>query len=162
MTTSPDSVIIRQGEEQIIPDRIQPTSGFSSDVIDITLGVTNRSTIQNANRSMLPGFNSSELDVGIERNQSSLIKVTVFQQTSKGIYTVPSVVTIREPSIATATKPTYIAPRSGRRILILNYRKNTQLGSHLTKPINFTVTVISPKSIDDQFKDFWDTYGASP
>ncbi len=30
---------------------------------------------------------------------------------------------------------------------------------HLTKPINFTVTAVSPKSIDDRFKEFWDTYG---
>jgi hypothetical protein len=29
----------------------------------------------------------------------------------------------------------------------------------LTKPINLTVTVIPPESIDDKFKGFWDTYG---
>jgi hypothetical protein len=63
-----DSVVIRQGEEQIISARIQSTSRFSRDVINITLGVTNRSTIQNANYSMGPGFNSIELNVDIQRN----------------------------------------------------------------------------------------------
>jgi hypothetical protein len=159
MTTSPDSVVIRQGEEQLIPARIQSTSGFSSDVINITLGVTNRSTIQNANYSMGPGFNSSELDVDIQRNQPPLIKVAVPKQTPQGIYTVPLVVTIREPSMATATKPTYIAPRGGTVDPEFELSKKYPTVGYLTKSINFTVTVISPKSIDDQFKDFWATYG---
>ncbi len=77
ITTSPESVVIRQGEEQLIPARIQSTSGFSNDVINITLGATNRSNIQNANYSMVPGFNSSELNVEIQRNQPPLIKIAV-------------------------------------------------------------------------------------
>jgi DNA-binding response OmpR family regulator len=30
---------------------------------------------------------------------------------------------------------------------------------YLTKPINFTVAVIAPMTISEQFKDFWGTYG---
>jgi len=30
---------------------------------------------------------------------------------------------------------------------------------YLTKPVNFTVTVVEPTSINEQFKDFWVTYG---
>ena len=63
---------------------------------------------------MVPGFNSSELNVDIQRNQHPLIKIAVPQQTPLGIYNVPLEATIREPSMATTTKPTYSAPRDGR------------------------------------------------
>ena len=42
--------------------------------------------------------------VAIERNQPPLFRIAVPQQTPLGIYTVPLIVTIREPSIATLTK----------------------------------------------------------
>ncbi|HYY71515.1 MAG TPA: hypothetical protein VE595_03800, partial [Nitrososphaeraceae archaeon] len=75
--TSPNDIMIRQGEEQLIPGRIQSTSGFSNDVINITL-------IDNNNNTGL-GFNFSELNVAIERNQPPLFKIAVPQQTSLGI-----------------------------------------------------------------------------
>jgi cytosine/uracil/thiamine/allantoin permease len=30
---------------------------------------------------------------------------------------------------------------------------------YLTKPVNFTVSVIPPMTINDKFKEFWDVYG---
>ncbi len=159
ITTSPESVVIRQGEEQLIPARIQTTSGFSNDVINITLGITNRTNIQNANYSMVPGFNSSEMNIDLQRNQPPLIKIAVPQQTPLGIYTVPLEATIREPSIATTTKPTYISPRGGTVDPEFELSKKYPTVGFLTRAINLTVTVIPPESIDDKFKDFWDTYG---
>lgn len=149
ITTVPESVVIRQGEEQLIPARIQSTSGFSNDVINLT----------NANYSMAPGFNSSELNVDIQRNQPPLIKIAVPQQTPLGIYTVPLEATIREPSMATTTKPTYSAPRGGTVVPEFLISEKYPTVGFLTKPINLTVTVIPPESIDDKFKGFWDTYG---
>ncbi len=54
-----------------------------------------------------------ELHVTIQRNQPPLINIDVPHQTPVGIYTIPLVVTIREPSMATTTKPTFIAPQGG-------------------------------------------------
>ncbi|MEJ7641517.1 MAG: hypothetical protein WKF36_04905 [Candidatus Nitrosocosmicus sp.] len=165
ITTSPESVVIRQGEELLIPARIQSTSGFSNDVINITLGVTNGSNMNsnnndnNNNYSTGQGFNSSELQVNIQRNQPPLIKVAVPQQTPLGIYTVPLEATIREPSMATTTKPTYISPRGGTVDPEFIISQKYPTVGFLTKPINLTVTVIPPMSIDDRFEDFWATYG---
>ena len=159
IATFPDSVVIRQGEEQLIPARIQSTSGFSNDVINITLGVTNSVNMENNNYNTGPSFNSSELLVNVQRNQPPLIKIDVPQETPLGIYTIPLVVTIREPSIATATKPIYTAPQSGTVDPEVELSKKYPTVGFLTKPVNFTVTVISPMSIHDQFKDFWETYG---
>ncbi|HEY6883172.1 MAG TPA: hypothetical protein VI278_03950, partial [Nitrososphaeraceae archaeon] len=91
MDTSPNNVMIRQGQQLLIPARIKSTTGFSNDVLNITLADT------------ASGFNSSDLHVAIERNQPPLIRVAVPQQTPLGIYTVPLSVTLREPSIATQT-----------------------------------------------------------
>ena len=53
--TSPNNIMIRQGEEQLIPARIQSTSGFSNDVINMTL-------IGNNNDNYYTGLGFSQLD----------------------------------------------------------------------------------------------------
>lgn len=152
--TSPNDIIIRQGEEQLIPGRIQSTSGFSNDVINITLIGNN-----NNNYYTGLGFNFSELNVAIERNQPPLIKIAVPQQTSLGIYTIPLIATIREPSLATITKPLSANLSSGTVDPEFELSKKYPTVGYLTKPVNFTVTVIPPMTIYDKFKDFWDVYG---
>jgi hypothetical protein len=154
MTTSPNNIVIRQGEEQQIPARIKSTTGFSNDVINMTVaGNINRSYESDS------GFNSSELHVVVQRNQPPLFKIAVPQQTPLGIYTVPLIATIREPSIATITKPISINPREGFVDPEFELSKKYPTVGYLTKPINLTVSVIAPRTITDQFKDFWGTYG---
>ena len=159
ISTSPSDITIRQGEEQSIPARIKSTSGFSNDVINITLGDTSSFNSKVKDYNIRSGFNSSELLVTIQRNQPPLIKIDVPQQTPIGIYTIPLVVTIREPSVATTTKPTSTAPQGGTVDPKFELSKKYPTVGYLTKPVNLTVTVIPPKGIDDQFKDFWGTYG---
>jgi hypothetical protein len=154
MTTSPGNIVIRQGEEQLIPARIRSTTGFSSDIINITLpGNINK------NYETESGFNSSELNVAIQRNQPPLFKIGVPQQTPLGIYTIPMIATIREPSLATITKPLSVSPRGGFVDPEFELSKKYPTVGYLTKPINLTVTVIAPSTITDKFKDFWGTYG---
>jgi hypothetical protein len=94
----------------LIPARIKSTSGFSNDVINITVGSANSFNTNRFGNNFVPSFNSSEIHVNIKRNQPPLIKITVPEQTPLGIYTVPLIATIKEPSMATTTKPTFIAP----------------------------------------------------
>lgn len=154
MTTSPSNIVIRQGEEQLIPARIRSTTGFSNDIINITLAGN-----FNKNYESESGFNSSELHVAIQRNQPPLFKIAVPSQTPLGIYTVPLVATIREPSMATITKPISINARGGVVDPEFELSKKYPTAGYLTKPINLTVTVIAPSTIADKFKDFWGTYG---
>jgi hypothetical protein len=147
MDTSPKDVMIRQGQQLLVPARIKSTTGFSNDVLKITLADT------------ASGFNSSDLHVSIERNQPPLFRIAVPQQTPLGIYTVPLIVTIREPSIATQTKP--ISTNTTRGVVDPKFELSKKFPTvgYLTKPVNFTVTVIAPMTISEQFKDFWGTYG---
>jgi hypothetical protein len=114
MTTSPSNIMIRQGQELLVPARVKSTSGFSNDVIKITLAGNNNNSNNNYNYYYTAsGFNSSDLHVSIERNQPPLFKIAVPQQTPLGIYSVPLIVTIREPSLATLTKPISVNTRGG-------------------------------------------------
>ncbi len=160
ITTAPSNIIIRQGEEQLIPARIKSTSGFSNDVINITLDDINSANNNNNNNyNTGAGFNSSELHINAQRNQPPLFKIAVPQHTPLGIYTIPLIVTIREPSIATITKPISINTRGGTVDPEFELSKKYPTVGYLTKPINLTVTVIPPRSISDQFRDFWTVYG---
>jgi hypothetical protein len=156
MTTSPSNIQIRQGQELTIPARIRSTSGFSNDVINMTLASND---INNLNYDIVSGLNSSDLHVNIKRNQPPLFEIAVPQETPLGIYTVPLIATIREPSIATLTKP--ISTNTTRGVVDPEYElsKKYPTVGYLTKPVNFTVTVIEPQTIGEYFKDFWGTYG---
>jgi hypothetical protein len=151
MTTSPSNIMIRQGEEQLIPARIKSTSGFSNDVINMTVGTNNN--------DMGSGFNSSEVHVAIQRIQLRLFKISIPQQTPLGIYTIPLIVTIREPSAATLTKPISINAREGKVDPEFELSKKYPTVGYLTRPLNLTVTVMPPNSLSDQFREFWGVYG---
>ena len=142
--------MIRQGQELLIPARIKSTTGFSNDVINITLAGNNN----NNNYDLATGFNSSDLHVAIERNQPPLSKIGVPRQTPLGIYMIPLIVTIREPSIATQTKP--ISTNTTRGVVDPKFELSKKFPTvgYLTKPVNFTVAVVAPMTISEQFKDF--------
>lgn len=156
ITTSPSNIMIRQGQEQTIPARIKSTTGFSNDVIKVTLADNNN---RSNNYDMVPGNNSSDLHVDIERAQPPLFKITVPNRTPLGIYSIPLIVTIREPSEATLTKPISVNTSHGAVDPEFELSKKYPTVGYLTKPVNLTVTVIAPMSIGEHFKEFWGTYG---
>jgi hypothetical protein len=147
LTTSPSNILIRQGQEELIPARAVSSSGFPIESI-INLTVNN----------LYVGFNSSELHVTVQRTQPPLFKIDVPQQTAVGTYTIPLIVKIREPSVATITKPISANLRGGMIDRVQLSKKYPTVGS-ITLPVNLTLTVIPPSTISDQFKDFWEVYG---
>ena len=80
VTTSPEDISIRQGESLMVPARIKSTTGFSNDVINITV-----SGDKNNDYAIASGFNSSELIVNVERNQPPLFEIDIPKQTPFGI-----------------------------------------------------------------------------
>ncbi|MGC2382567.1 MAG: hypothetical protein WA631_05605 [Nitrososphaeraceae archaeon] len=98
------------------------------------------------------------MHVVIERNQPPLVRVVVSEQTSLGIYTIPLIVTIREPSIASQTKPISVDSRGGTVDPEFELSKKYPTVGYLTRPVNFTVTVIAPMTISDKLKNFWGVY----
>src|SRR5688500_16850896 len=80
VTTSPEDISIRQGENLMVPARIRSSTGFSNDVVNITL-----SGDKNNDYAITTGFNSSEIIVNVERNQPPLFNIEIPKNTL-GIY----------------------------------------------------------------------------
>ena len=155
VTTSPEDISIRQGENMMVPARIKSSTGFSNDVVNITLSGDN-----NSEYAIASGFNSSEIVVNVERIQPPLFKIDIPKETPLGIYSIPLIVTIREPSEAVITKPINVDSSGGKVDPEVEISKKYPTVGYLTKPINLTVTVVAPKTINDHFKEFWGTYGS--
>jgi hypothetical protein len=154
ITTSPSNVMVKQGDHLQVPARIKSTSGFSNDVVNLTTSTSNNKN------EIGSSFNFSELHFEIQRVQPPLFKITVPQQTPLGIYSIPLIVTVREPSVATLTKPISNNSRGGTVDPEFDLSKRFPTVGYLTHPLNLTITVIPPSSISDQFREFWGVYGA--
>ena len=149
--TSPNNIMIRQGDELLIPARIKSTSGFSNDVVNLTI---------DDNNEMGSDFNLSEVHLAIQEVQPPLFKITVPKQTPLGIYSIPMIVTVREPSVATLTKPIAINEKGGIVDPEFELSKRFPTIGYITRPLNLTITVLPPTTISDQFREFWGVYGA--
>lgn len=79
MVTSPKELVVRQGEQQLVPANIFST--FSNNVTDINFN--------KGSNDVGSEFNSSGLHVSIERIQPPLFKINVSPQTPIGFYTIP-------------------------------------------------------------------------
>jgi hypothetical protein len=149
MSTSPNNIVIRQGEQQLIPAAIKTI--FSNNVTSITFDKG-----PNEGGS---DFNSSGLHVSIQRIQPPLFKVDVSPQTSVGIYTLPFTASIMVQTTATSTKPIFDSTVSGFIDPEFKLSKRYPTVGYITNPGNLTITVIPPPTINDEFKEFWSTYG---
>lgn len=152
LITSPNNIMIREGDELLIPARIKSTSGFLNDVVNLT--------IDNNTSDVGADFNVSELPLTIQRVQPPLFKITVSKETPLGIYSIPLIVTVREPSVATLTKPISINDKGGTVDPEFELSKRFPTVGYITQLLNLTITVIPPSTISDQFKEFWGVYGA--
>jgi hypothetical protein len=164
IATSPNDIIVRQGEEQLVPAKIVSSSGVSNDVLNITRESEDANNNNNnndpENASSTTFFNADGPQVSIERVQPPLFKIDIPMQTSLGIYTIPLSATIREPSVAALTKPLATNNTiSGRIDPEFQLSKVYPTVGYLTRPVNLTITVLPPRNVNDQFKDFWSIYG---
>jgi len=148
--TSPSNITVRQGEQQLIPADIFST--FSNNVTSITFN--------KGNNNVGPDFNSSGLHVSIQRIQPPLFMVDVSPQTSVGIYTVPFTASLLIQTTVTSTKPIFNDTVSGFIDPEFLVSKKYPTIGYITSPsMNLTITVTLPLNVNDQFKDFWSTYG---
>ena len=151
MLTSPNTISVRQGEEQLIPAEVKSISGISNNVTNITLAKGHNDVVSSSN--------PNGLVVSIQIIEPPLFRVVVPQQTPVGIYNIHFITSIVEPIAATLTKPIFNNKVSGFIDPEFFASKKYPSIEYLTSPTNLTVTVIPPLNVNDQFKNFWDTYG---
>jgi hypothetical protein len=151
ISTSPSNIIVRQGDQQLIPADIFST--FSNNVTSITFNNKGINNISSA-------YNSSGLHVSIQRIQPTLFKVDVSPQTPVGIYTVPFTSSVLIQTTATSTKPIFNHTVSGFVDPEFLVSKKYPTIGYITSPwMNLTITVMPPLNVNDEFKGFWSTYG---
>jgi hypothetical protein len=151
ISTSPSNVIVRQGDQQLIPADIFST--FSNNVTSITFN-------NKGNNNMSSAFNSSGLRVSVQRIQPPLFNVQVSPQTPVGIYTVPFTAIVLITSVDTPTKPISNNRVSGFVDPEFLISKKYPTTGYITAPwMNLTITVMPPLNINDDFKGFWSVYG---
>jgi hypothetical protein len=152
ISTSPSNIIVRQGEQQLIPADIFST--FSNNVTSITFN--NNGNNNNASSD----FNSNGLDASIQRIQPPLFKVVASPQTPLGIYTVPFTASLLITTTVTSTKPIFNNTVNGFVDPELLVSKKYPTTGYITSPsMNLTITVMPPLNINDDFKGFWSVYG---
>ena len=153
MITSPSNIIVRQGDQQLIPADIFST--FSNNVTSITFNNN-----KGGSNNISSAFNSSGLRVSIQRVQPPLFNVQVSPQTPVGIYTVPFTASVLITSVDTPTKPISNNTVSGFVDPEFLVSKKYPTTGYITSPsMNLTITVMPPLNINDDFKGFWSVYG---
>ena len=147
ISTLPNPVIVRQGEQKIIGAQLKSTTGFVPDVIDF-MPVENYSSIElEFIRDNLDKSSSS----GIE---PAPFKIEVPKNAQVGQYIIP----IRANISTGSTFPYYKFVEISSVNLPSNSTDILTKG-HKIVSANLTISVVEPLSIQEQLKDFWSVYG---
>ena len=141
--TRPKDIVIRQGEEHLIPSEIEtPLSN-------------NVTTIKFDNGTY---YSSNGLSVSTERIQPPLFKVKVSPQTPVGVYTIPFVALL---SITTTSSklPMFNNTVTAFGDPEFQVSKKYPTTGYITSMANLTINVIPPLTVHETFTAFWVTYG---
>ncbi|HKR73521.1 MAG TPA: hypothetical protein VJR94_05355 [Candidatus Nitrosocosmicus sp.] len=150
IVTSPEEVVIRQGDQLMVPANIYST--FSNNVTDITF---NRGSNEVGSE-----FNSSGLYATIESIHPPLFKIIASPQTPEGFYTIPFTASLFLDTMIESLGITSNNNESEIISPILQTSSKYPSFGYVTNPsMNLTVTVLPPLSFEEQFKEFWSVYG---
>ena len=146
ISTLPNPVIIRQGEQKNIAVQLKSNDGFTSNVASF-LPLENYSRID-----IQPSNNIDELEGGDESSSSDMGPTTfvtrVSGDTEIGEYTIPVLVNMSTGSVF---------PSEFLRLSNFSFSVPTK-GNVLTVA-NMTIMVTEPVTTQEQIKEFWSAYG---
>lgn len=150
MVTSPKDIVVRQGEELLVPANIYST--FSNNVTEITFS--------KGSNGISSEYNSSGLYASIERIQSPLFRIIASSQTPIGFYTIPFSASLFIETMFDSTGNTSNNNGIGLENSMIQPSKKYPKFGYVTNPsMNLTITVTTPLSFEEQFKEFWSVYG---
>ena len=141
--THPKAIVIRQGEEHLIPAEVE--TPLSNNVTSITF-------------SNGTYYSSNGLSVSTERIQPLLFNVKVSPQSPVGVYTIPFVASLLIQTTSSKlpkfndTMTRFVNPE-------FQVSKKYPTIGHITSKANLTISVIPPLTANETFTAFWVTYG---
>lgn len=149
ISTLPNPVIIRQGEQKNVAVQLRSNDGFISNAASF-LPIENYSKIDVQTNNNINGPNSGVggNDVPLSNTGPTTLIVKVSSDAEIGEYTIPILVNMSTGSVF---------PSDFLRISKFNFSVPTK-GNILTIA-NMTITVTEPVTAQDQIKEFWGAYG---
>jgi hypothetical protein len=143
--THPKDIVIRQGEEHLIPAEIE--TPLSNNVTRITF---DNGTY----------YSSNGLSVSTERIQPPLFKVKVSPQSPLGVSTIPFVASMLITTTSSKS-PMFNDTVTGFVDPEFRVSKKYPTIGDITSKANLTISVIPPVSVNENFNAFWVTYGTA-
>jgi hypothetical protein len=141
--THPKDIVIRQGEEQLIPSELE--TPISNNVTSITF---DNGTY----------YSSEGLSVFTERTQPPLFKIKVSPQSPIGVYTVPFTASLLIQTTSSKS-PMFNDTVTGFADPEFQVSKKYPTIGYITSNANLTIQVIPPLNINEKFTAFWAVYG---
>ena len=141
--THPKDVVVRQGQESLIPAEVE--TPLSNNVTSLKF---DNGTY----------YSSNGLSVSTEKIQPPLFKIKVSPQTPVGVYTIPFVASLLIQT--TSSKfPVFNDTVTGFADPEFQISKKYPTIGSITGNANLTISVIPPLSINETFMAFWTMYG---
>jgi hypothetical protein len=146
ISTLPNPVIVRQGEQKIIGTQLKSTTGFVQNVIDF-MPVENYSSIELE-------FLRDKLNKSSYGIEPAAFKIDVPKNAQVGQYVIP----IRANISTGSTFPYYkFIAFSG--VNLPSNSTDILTKGHKIESANLTISVVEPLSVQEQLRDFWSVYG---
>ena len=141
--THPKDIVIRQGEEHLIPAEIE--TALSNNVTSLSFD----------NGSY---YSSEGLSISTERIQPPVFKIKVSPQSPVGISNIPFVASMLIRT-TDPKSPMFNDTVTGSVDPEFQVSKKYPTIGHITSNANLTINVIPPLSFNESFIGFWGTYG---
>jgi hypothetical protein len=141
--TRPKDVVIRQGEESLIPTEVE--TPLSNNVTSLKF---DNGTY----------YSSNGLSVYTEKIQPPLFKIKVSPQTPVGVYTVPFVASLLIQTTSSKL-PMFNDTVTGLGDPEFQIAKKYPTIGYITGKANLTISVIPPLTVNETFMAFWNMYG---
>jgi hypothetical protein len=161
ISTLPNPIIVRQGEQKIIGAQLKSTTGFVQNVIEF-MPVENNSSIElefirdNLNKSA-SGIEPAPFKIDVPNNaQVGQYIIPIRANISTGS-TFPYYKFIKIFNVNLPSNSTEILTEANKFVLA-NLTEILTKGNEFALA-NLTISVVEPLSIQEQLRDFWSVYG---
>ncbi|WP_148681005.1 hypothetical protein [Candidatus Nitrososphaera gargensis] len=141
LSTLPNPVVLRQGEQKNIGVQLESASGFIPKVVDY-LPINNYPNIE-IHYDEDSSNNSSRI------NGPAPFKIKVSENAQIGQYVVPVITNISTGSIFPS-----------KFLELANFNFSIPAEGNIVQEVNLTISVVEPLTFQEQIKEFWSAYGA--
>lgn len=141
--TEPKNIVLRQGEEQLIPSEFE--TPLSNNVTSITFDNS-------------PSYSFDGLNVSTERIHPPLFRIKVSPESPVGVYDIPMMASMLIQTTSSKL-PTFNDTMTGSVHPEFLASKKYPTTGYITTKANLTIEVLPPLTLSETFMGYWQTWG---